>query len=240
MLTYVKKAGIDLTYSELLGYHLTMHKSAINYSRDALASPVREMMRVLQAIQEGSFKPCSQRSAMYPEKGSWQEVTEQLKEYCGLELMDFAEKFLTCSPDDIHLMHEAAELQEMWDLLCREPSVFHTGIFEAVGHMEDFVQNLDSSDSGSGSDVSDSEASSAEGALAVISDTTASKGEHRNVSQYAILDVMFRHKRAHVLHYGHRDFDDKTACGRAVGNTYSPYYGDPEKAWPHCTVCWGT
>lgn len=56
VLTYVNIAGMDPMYSELLGYHLTMHKSAINYSRSALAAPIREMMRILHSIQEGSLR----------------------------------------------------------------------------------------------------------------------------------------------------------------------------------------
>lgn len=47
VLTYLSKSGCDYTYSELLGYHLTQHFSAINYQRDALAAPIRYMMDIL-------------------------------------------------------------------------------------------------------------------------------------------------------------------------------------------------
>lgn len=240
VLTYVNKAGIDLTYSELLGYHLTMHKSAINYSRDALAAPIREMMKILRSIQEGSFVPCAQRSAMYPDSVNQVEVTEQLKSYCGLEFSDFAKRFLTCDPEDIFSLDNHKEMQEMWDMLCSEPSRIRAEVFEPMGHTEDFIQPIESSDSSSREDASDSEASSAESALAEISKATSSKGEHRTISQHAVLDVMFRHKRTKVLHYGHAESDNKTACGRTLSSTYSPFYGDPERAWPHCTACWGT
>lgn len=48
VLTYLSKHGCDFTYSELLGYHLTQRKSAINYQRDALAAPVQFMVEVLK------------------------------------------------------------------------------------------------------------------------------------------------------------------------------------------------
>lgn len=52
--------------SELLGYHLTQHKSAINYQRDALAGPIRLMMEMLGHVQSGAFSPMAGRDGSSP------------------------------------------------------------------------------------------------------------------------------------------------------------------------------
>ena len=53
VLTYVSIHGIDYVFSELLGYHLTSHRSAINYQRDALSAPIRAMCDILSKVKTG-------------------------------------------------------------------------------------------------------------------------------------------------------------------------------------------
>lgn len=58
VLTYMGTYGVDYTHTELLGYHLTQHRSAINYQRSALSAPLRTMCNVLlREVQAGKFTP---------------------------------------------------------------------------------------------------------------------------------------------------------------------------------------
>ena len=71
LLTYLSKFGCFHTYSELLGYHLTQHQSALNYQRDALAAPIRTMVDMLGAVQNGAFCPAAGRDDMFPSDDCW-------------------------------------------------------------------------------------------------------------------------------------------------------------------------
>ena len=51
VLNYLGTYGVDCTHTELLGYHLTQHRSAINYQRSALSAPLRTMCKVLSETQ---------------------------------------------------------------------------------------------------------------------------------------------------------------------------------------------
>lgn len=112
-----------------------------------------------------------------------------------------------------------------------------------------FMPNEDSSDRTGGSDLeddwfqappsdegSDSCSSSAESALA---DLARDNGGARLQSEHGISEVLYRHVRAKMVHMAHSNDSYKTACGRAVGDTYTRYYGDVDRAWPHCLQCFG-
>lgn len=54
--------GCDLTKSELLGYHVNKeHSSALNYTRDCLSRPMRDMITVMRQINLGVFNPAAPR-----------------------------------------------------------------------------------------------------------------------------------------------------------------------------------
>jgi hypothetical protein len=99
--------------------------------------------------------------------------------------------------------------------------------------------NESDSDTSVSSTYSSSGSDSAECAMAVVAHEVGQLGRVRNVSRNALADLMYRHRRTKVLHLEHKDDGAKTACGRSLGETYARYYGDPDKAWPHCTHCWG-
>jgi hypothetical protein len=63
LLSWLAKAGVSLQVRQILGYHVTgSSQSALRYSRDELASPLRELDRVLEMIRSGQFKPDASRS----------------------------------------------------------------------------------------------------------------------------------------------------------------------------------
>ena len=89
------------------------------------------------------------------------------------------------------------------------------------------------------SDSSDSGSSSADEAFVQISARNGDKSGLRNVSAHAVTEVMYRHGRTSMLHFGHAEHSDRTACGRSMGTMFKRSHGDPDRAWPHCRQCWG-
>ena len=64
-LSWCAKFGIELGIRRLLGSHKKKgDKSALNYSRDALSAPLRDLDRVMAAIRCGAFRPDLGRSGM--------------------------------------------------------------------------------------------------------------------------------------------------------------------------------
>ena len=70
-LSWLAKAGVDEKPRRLLGYHVKpKDSSVVLYSRDALAGSLAELMRVVEAIRTGKFRPDVSRS------GRWVKVAE--------------------------------------------------------------------------------------------------------------------------------------------------------------------
>eukprot|EP00435_Cladocopium_sp_Y103_P017632 s4052_g4.t1 len=251
VLTYLSKFGCDLTWAELLGYHLTQHKSAINYQRDALAAPIRFMCQMLERIRLGEFEPMAARDALFHSSMSSRDVYGQLYDYTGKTMAQICESFLECSVSVQESPAGSPELARLWEILCEEPQP----IFSEMQQLnENALQSLGYQHSPSGDlsegeavsissqcsseDSSDSGSSSAEEALAELSKKSGGPCV-RNIAKTAVLGSYFRHCRTHMVHMGHTEASDKTACGRALGGTYTRFTGDVERAWPHCTFCFG-
>eukprot|EP00434_Breviolum_minutum_P009828 symbB.v1.2.008656.t1/scaffold540.1/size189765/21 len=93
VLTYVSVYGIDYVHSELLGYHLTQHRSAINYQRDALSVPIRKMVEILEAVKDGTFVPLAARDEVFPSGGA-KCVVDQVHEQIGYNFEEVLEMLL--------------------------------------------------------------------------------------------------------------------------------------------------
>ena len=66
LLAWCASFGVPLDIRTLLGYHIPQHNmSAITYSRDAQALPLRHLCEVLQAVREGRFQPDVTRSGRF-------------------------------------------------------------------------------------------------------------------------------------------------------------------------------
>ena len=65
-LSWMAKAGVDLSCRRLLGYHVDpTTKTCLVYSRDAVSGPLRELDRVLKMIRALEFSPDSTRSGYF-------------------------------------------------------------------------------------------------------------------------------------------------------------------------------
>ena len=252
VLTYVSVYGMDYVHSELLGYHLTQHRSAINYQRDALSVPIRKMMVILKAVKEGSFIPLAARDEVFP-AGDVTCVADQIFNEVGYHIEEVLEMQLGFSPSLLVQGDLRPELVQLWELLAsnfssdKEPiPVTPTEVFFKSDDEQDDVQEVNSEASfenerhsvESCDDNTDSCSSAEESALADLARESYGSAP-RGPAKQALSEVMFRHRRTRVVHMGHTNSAAKTACGRAVGSTYEMYYGDMEKAWPLCLHCFG-
>ncbi|CAL1162138.1 unnamed protein product [Cladocopium goreaui] len=249
-LTYMGTYGVDYTHTELLGYHLTQHRSAINYQRSALSAPLRTMCGMLKEVQEGKFVPLAPRDEVFCRDTKPKGVLEQMVQTMGMELQELCEKFLGFPATSLHEGDAHPELRALWEMM-GQPFMQEVPVVEQVDSPTEVVSYFGYEDadrvkddpatdgSGDESNCSDSCSSSAESALAsVVRDSEFAT--FRPVSKSAVTEMVYRHKRTKMIHYGHDSFEPKTACGRALGSTYFRFFGDIEKAWPHCRNCFGS
>ena len=247
---YMGTYGVDYTHTELLGYHLTQHRSAINYQRSALSAPLRTMCGMLKEVQEGKFLPLAPRDEVFCRDTKPKGVLEQMLQTMGMELQELCEKFLGFPATSLHEGDAHPELRALWEMM-GQPFMQEVPVVEQVDSPTEVVSNFGYEDadrvrddpatdgSGDESNCSDSCSSTAESALAsVVRDSEFAT--FRPVSKSAVTEMVYRHKRTKMIHYGHDSFESKTACGRALGSTYFRFFGDIEKAWPHCRNCFGS
>jgi hypothetical protein len=66
MLSWCAKYGLQKNVRRMLGYHSTPGDlSMLEYSRDAMAGPLRSLAKVIAAVRDGSFDPDSTRSGRF-------------------------------------------------------------------------------------------------------------------------------------------------------------------------------
>ena len=240
LLTYASVYGLDYTESELLGYHLTSHRSAINYQRDALAQPIRNLMSMLNKIQTGEFAPCADRDEVFPQQSV--PILEQLVAYTHMSVDEIAAAFMECSVDELDSVNMEAEQSELWELLCSQPEQFEDNVQPSMTRGTEPIvaevlppEEISSSDS----ETSDSGTSSVESGFATLTGRV-SAGMIRNISENANIEALVRHKRTRMVHMQHIEDSLKTACGRMISAQFAEFLGDVERAWPHCRICFGT
>ena len=69
LLSWTAKAGVRISIRRILGGHIKASEgSAVIYSRDALAGPLRELFRVLDSVHSGRFRPDETRSGRWTEE----------------------------------------------------------------------------------------------------------------------------------------------------------------------------
>jgi hypothetical protein len=249
LLTYLGIMGCDYTYTELLGYHLTQHRSAINYQRNALSAPLRYMCDMLDKVREGVFVPLAPRDEVFPEEH--RDIILQIRDALGLDLESLIEMFLGHAVYEVETENCRPEVKHLWKVLQDDVGVSqsdepmeHHGTVEprakesasSTVHVHDVSSSSDEIEASPTDEETDSCSSSAESAFAEVARNNAGA---RLQSKFAISEILYRHARTKMVHMANAENSAKTACGRMVGSTYNRYYGDVERAWPHCVQCFG-
>ena len=232
LLTYTNVFGLTLDQNELLGYHVVKgHSSALNYSRDALATPIRSMMAMLEGVKNGTFNPLADREGHFASLEQATCVTRQFEDGLGMSVEQAID--LIANQDYIDDNVGAAHLEAKMRLVQAGKDV-KLDVPCALQHMAED----DSSDDELETSSSDSGSTSAEEGMAEV-ERNVLGGRFHDINAHADVARMFRHVRTKMLHYAHVDDMYKTCCGRVVGESFAMFAKDPESAWPKCRVCFG-
>jgi hypothetical protein len=90
-LSWCSKFGLDIVTRQMLGHHVPSDQtSALVYSRDAQAAPLREYQRVLESMRKSSFDPDSTRSGRFRAEGSSAQTRKRKSESAELATGDSA------------------------------------------------------------------------------------------------------------------------------------------------------
>ena len=66
LLSWAAKFGVDASIRRALGYHTASADKSVNiYARDSMATPLRELQAVIDAVREGDFAPDETRSGFF-------------------------------------------------------------------------------------------------------------------------------------------------------------------------------
>ena len=96
LLSWAAKYGLDRGVRRILGYHRPGKDQMANvYSRDAMATPLRRLQQVEEAIMTGEFNPDATRSGRFKRKADASEEKEWAT-------------FLVSKKGKVHLLREAA------------------------------------------------------------------------------------------------------------------------------------
>ena len=239
LLSYANKYGMAYETSELLGFHLVNHHSALTYSRDSLAAPIRALTAMLQDIRSGAFVPGASRENMFPAQNQRLTLVAQLEQYTAMTITEIADKIAGGCVRDMVL--EGRVSRERYDLLFSEamPSTHDSGPAVAGLNFSEvspvaISDDADSCDSCS----SDSGDSSVEEGFSLVA-SSASMTRVLNMPEHADLDRVVRHSRTRMIHLGSCEDFEKLACGRHLNSNYLAFTGDLDRSFPKCSGCFG-
>ena len=247
MLSYMNVWGCSLVTSELLGYHVNReHQSALNYTRDCLSGPMREMVDMMCQLNSGAFVPHAARDAMFPEPLRRKHIDRQFLEATGLNVSDAAIVMQEGASFSSEAQAEEAETRMLY--VSTPTDVPTGGMVDYLTQDEDMSLrsmppiDVDSSSSGSDSSPSSSDSEEEEEVEAshAILDFHQGGGKASVPSESADTMLVFRHSRTKMLHYGHVTHSDRTGCGRLLSESYYCFKKSVDLAFPKCKVCFGS
>ena len=92
LLAYMNSWGSTFEVNEVLGYHVNKeHGSASNYTRDALSSPIRQLVSMLADVHEGKFIPDAPRDHTFPSPDVVMPINQIFEQNLGYSVIDAAE-----------------------------------------------------------------------------------------------------------------------------------------------------
>ena len=214
----------------LLGYHMVKGRhSAVTYSRQALAIPMRRLDKMISEIRSGVFDPCAGPGALFPSTTAVKELKTQIENECGMNIGEIVAAFGGTLPETD---------PSSWSPLSAVSSEDLCAVSESEGEHEPERDHDEDASSSSCRSSSSSSESTDEATHAMIQSTHL--GDRvRDVARHSALTMVFRHKSRRTLHYAHVEDDSKLACGRNKTSAFKQFTGDVELAWPKCKVCFG-
>ncbi len=245
ILAYMNIWGCDFCTSELLGYHVNKeHGSALNYTRDCLSKPIREMVDMMLAVHEGWFKPAAGRDEFFSSKESCSPLHEQFEVDTGYGLEEAVQALRKASANNDDLLDPKED--DRLERLRAEGSISRCGLVEYVADEEQLAfqsiearrEELDEISEPDSSSTSSSVEEEVHGGMAEISRHL--KGTKRMMpGENCDLMTLFRHSRTKMVHYGNVLRSDKTGFGRLLSQAYYVVTGEADAFFPKCKHCFG-
>ena len=222
MLSYASKFGLPWEDRLILGGHVGHLRSAITYSRDALAGPLRKLAEMIEAICIGRFMPDNTRSGRFLQSAS--------------ESVDFSfpDKGWTHVDEGVVLATSSSGVDDA----SKEP-------LSIVISDEEDVKDEPSNDlAGSEIDVSSSSSSGCEGLGCTSSSSDEEAGAECPSQRMVRVPTtpagfsLVQHSKLKTLHLLENGFEKVLAGGRTISSMHKSI--DLSVRWdtPCCHNCW--
>ena len=252
ILAWMNMFGCSYEVSEILGYHVNKnHGSALNYSRDSLCSPVRQMVRMLNQVHDGAFVPEGDRESMFPQRHHRLQIEQHFELETGLTVAGAAKQMQEGAA--FASMDDKRSSNERLDRLGKQYPFPKIGMLEYLTPEEEFAWNVTSPQevspfhemSSDGEDVasvvsfSSSSTDEDEGPAMAMVEALNNRHGPRAPSVKCDMMLMYRHKRTKMLHYGHVSDINRTGCGRLLSESYYEFSDDADLVFPKCKHCFG-
>jgi hypothetical protein len=264
LLSWLAKFGTAMGVRRILGHHVKPKEgSALVYSRDALAGPLREMERMLKAVAEKKFHPDRTRSGRFADESAMPDEAESaacLFDDSQLAGTESEEQANEGQPDD------GWQVPEEEFALCKSCDMTHNGDLlvdcttcgiEACNSCADMTKEnevdwichpcldrrdsledqLDTSGAEGLSSSSEEEEDGGEEEDAVAAEAVAAQ-EPREQRQPVQIAVFAQHLKLGTLHYV-RDVSTLTCGRRYSSSTHKILRTLPVFEWPTCSDCFG-
>ena len=220
-LSWAAKYGLAKTTRQVLGYHVVDGGSALHYSRDEQAGPLRRLQKCYADIRSGHFRPDETRSGYIlrvRKRNEWPELVPLQS------LMKPTAKVRVVKP-------RSEEIEEGFDYVFEEEEPVLDVDDEEVPLYEASSSTSDSS-SESDDDIVDEELADIE-----AFDTPLALLPRSAVR--AAGDRLFVHKLWSTVHKAHAVQQERLACGRPIHAGFAILPEGCNLVRPRCTVCFG-
>ena len=252
-LSWASKFGVQKHLRRTLGYHVAADDvSTFLYSRDAQSEPLRELVRVLRAVELGNFEPDCTRSGRFKVDVVSSETPFNFSRPVAKKLVrDSSETSKGSCPACDNCKNlitlpivriECSRCKIVGCSVCLNVSeLVETGVCVTV--CDTCTDKL--SDEGSPKEDSDSDESSESGASSVgieLDEQVARfvLGDKTRRASSFCSDQFVQHKGTGTLHCQHKNFVGRLACGRGLSSAYRMVRHETEFEWTKCSQCFGS
>ena len=218
--------GLSKEDRELLGHHsLGAHRSALTYSRDAQARPLRLYQKVLQSISSGSFDPDLSRSGRFITKRvRSSDVNNVAKPNVSTEIPD--SEYTVCQIANIPIIDDFLVVSQVV-VLEDELSGVQAHINEPAENQTEQPEILSSGESSANSKCGSDDSSSSSDSSVVVPENPQRARERvqllGHLSKLKADDRIYVHKMSRILHFRESNSSILLKCSRPINVTYSSY-----------------
>eukprot|EP00438_Fugacium_kawagutii_P024617 Skav227276 [mRNA] locus=scaffold3803:182434:184323:+ [translate_table: standard] len=221
LLSWLSKHGDQWEDRQVLGGHVSFLKSAITYSRDAMARPIRVLENLLDHVRTGTFRPDETRSGRFVEKHDFAQVPPEAGEQPLSVVGDSS--FGSWQLPDAQSF-EARQSEQLWEL---DPEFIEISD-EEKPEAKDEVENADESSSGRET------SSSSDESAAELS------GARRKLASPKVPETLklIQHFKLKTLHCMEKQNNNVLLCGRVAAPERYGEVSDVRFDTPLCHMCW--